>query len=101
MSPLTGKLKAQLKNEKNDQLKSNFLFLKISYIHRLIACVYNTFLDILDLYLSAFFFSHNLNLMPRITLLCGFCPRAENITLLFSNFGRLLANKSALIRLYN
>lgn len=56
MSPLTGKLKAQLKNEKNDQLKSNFLFLKISYIHRLTACVYNTFLDILDLYLSAFFF---------------------------------------------
>lgn len=60
MSPLTGKLKAQLKNEKNDQLKSNFLFFlkkkKLSYIHRLTACVYNTFLDILDLYLSAFFF---------------------------------------------
>lgn len=59
MSPLTGKLKAQLKNEKNDQLTSNLLKKKKSlvYIYRLTACVNNTFLDILDLYLSAFFFS--------------------------------------------
>lgn len=58
MSPLTGKLKAQLKNEKNDQLTSNLLKKKKSlvYIYRLTACVNNTFLDILDLYLSAFFF---------------------------------------------
>lgn len=59
MSPLTGKLKAQLKNEKNDQLTSNLVLKKKSlvYIYRLTACVNNTFLDILDLYLSAFFFS--------------------------------------------